>query len=147
MKAVPQDVQDQVKAVAPACLRRCCKPDVQIDVTTAKFSLACPNGTRFAPAALKCVDSDVGIGGLGGSNGTAKGAGGSKEKKPAGFAPCPPGTRVCPLSAWQRPLCAARGAVFGVDACALFEPLAMSHKLPKVACPPTAAAAAGGGGR
>jgi len=118
MRATPQHIKDEVKAVAPSCLRQCCKPDVQIDTATATPSIACRNGTKFDFIGLQCVKE-----------------GGNASTIPPGYAPCPSGLKVCALSNWHRPLCVSKAPLFGVDGCALFEPLALTHKLPKLACP------------
>jgi hypothetical protein len=110
--SIPSDVVRDAKAVAPTCLRKCCKPDTQVDASFKLPSLACPTGRKLDVVGSICVGELA-----------------------AGYAACPAGTQSCFLSSWHRPLCATKSKVFGVDACAMFEVLAFAHKLPKVACP------------
>ncbi|GBF87309.1 hypothetical protein Rsub_00020 [Raphidocelis subcapitata] len=117
VRAVPEEVVDEVRAVAPACLRRCCKPDTAIDTAVARPSLTCPNGGRLEPVGLLCI-----------------GDGGAAGALP-GYGKCPAGMKACLLSSWGRPLCAAQDRVLGVESCAALEVLALAHKLPKLACP------------
>ena len=109
---MPRATLEAVQKVAPACVRKCCKPDTKVLLTAAPPLFSCPGGKKMDVVGFACV-------------GDAK----------LGYAPCPEGMKSCLVSAWKRPLCASRADVFGVDSCHAFELLSLAHKLPKVACP------------
>ncbi|KIZ00590.1 hypothetical protein MNEG_7373 [Monoraphidium neglectum] len=103
---VPSKALDEATKVAPKCIRKCCKQDVQIDTAFAAPTWGCAAGKKMDTIGFKCVGDKL------------------------GYAKCPAGLTSCFLASWHRPLCAVKA-----ENCKSLEIMAALHKLKKQSCP------------